>query len=121
MLPERSNSAPTPRPTGRQHILRIEAVIRDETDDRSNSDFGLLRQEQRILHVDTKVSGRVLYLGVTEQYLDRTDITCRSVDHPPPISRSLAEVYALLTHSLFADLDEKGLGCRVAFQPARKD
>lgn len=70
-----------PRPTGKQHILRIQAVIRDETDNRLDSDFGSLRQEQRILHVDTKVSDRVLYLRVTEQYLDRTDITCRPVDH----------------------------------------
>lgn len=46
-----------------------------------NSDFSSLRQEQRILHVDTKVSDRVLYLGVTEQYLDHTDIARRPVDH----------------------------------------
>ena len=38
--------------------LRVEAIIRDETDDRLNSDFGSLREEQRILHVDTKVSDR---------------------------------------------------------------
>jgi hypothetical protein len=57
---------PTPRPTNKQHILRIEAVIRNEPDNRLNSDFGSLRQEQRILHVDTKVSDRVLDLGMTE-------------------------------------------------------
>lgn len=71
----------TPRLTDRQYSLHIEAVIRDETDNRLNSDFGSLRQEQRILDVDTKVSDRVLYLGVAEQYLDRTDITRRPVDH----------------------------------------
>jgi len=70
-----------PRLTGKQHILRIEAVIRDETDNRLNSHFGSLRQEQRIPHVDTKISHRVLDLGMTEQYLYRTDITCRPVDH----------------------------------------
>ncbi|CAH1685939.1 hypothetical protein CHELA17_64757 [Chelatococcus asaccharovorans] len=54
---------------------------RDETANRLNSDFGSLRQEQRILYLDAKIPNSVLDLGVTEQYLDRTDITCRPLDH----------------------------------------
>jgi len=40
-------------------------------------DFGPVCQEQRALYIDTEVLDSVLNLGVTEQYLDRTDIACR--------------------------------------------
>lgn len=64
---------------------RISAIKVDNSivpaDSRSNSDFCSLRQEQCVLHVDTKISDRVLNLGVTEQDLDGADVARRLVDH----------------------------------------
>ena len=51
---------------GRRDFPPVEAAIRAESDDRSTSDFGSLGQEQRVLHVDTKIPDGVLNLGVTE-------------------------------------------------------
>lgn len=62
-------------------LPRVEAVIRAASDDRPTSDFYPLRQEQRVLHVDTKISNRVFNLGMTEQNLDGTDVSRRLVDH----------------------------------------
>lgn len=71
----------TPRPTGTQHILRVKAAIRGSADGRPTSDFRPLCQQQSVLHVDTKISDRVLNLGVTEQDLDGADVASRLVDH----------------------------------------
>jgi hypothetical protein len=60
-------------------MSRIEAAIRAATDGLSMSNVGLLSQEQRILHVDTKMSDRVLNLGVPKQDLDGADIASRLV------------------------------------------
>lgn len=59
----------------------FKAVIRVAADDRTMSDFGSLCQEQRVLHVDTKIAHGVLDLGVSEKYLDGADVARRLVDH----------------------------------------
>ncbi len=48
---------------------------------RALSNFSTFRQFQRILDVDTQIPDRVLDLGMTEQYLDRTKISGSLVDH----------------------------------------
>lgn len=61
--------------------LRVKAAIRATSDGRPTSDFRPLCQQQSVLHVDTKISDRVLDLGVTEQDLDGADVARRLLDH----------------------------------------
>jgi hypothetical protein len=48
--------------------------------DRSKLDFSSLGEEQSILDIHAEVSDSVFDLRVSEQDLDRTDVSCRPVD-----------------------------------------
>lgn len=84
-IPKVDRLKTTPRQTGNHRILRVEAASRATSDGCSTPDFGSLSQELRVLHVDTKISDRVLSLGVTEQYLNGADIA-------QPSDRSIAVI-----------------------------
>lgn len=43
-------------------------------------DFGLLRDLQRVINLDSKVSNGALQLGMAEQYLDGPQVLCAFVD-----------------------------------------
>lgn len=75
--PETSPSASHPTAARQACRPRTESGHPVAADDRSMLDFGPVCQEQRSLYIDTEVLDSVLNLGVTEQYLDRTDIACR--------------------------------------------
>jgi hypothetical protein len=47
----------------------------------STSDFGSLRQQQRVLDIDAEISNSILDLGVAEQDLNGADVTRRLLDH----------------------------------------